>query len=164
MIMVLVISIGFLVPKAAAPQPGFVTKIMHSPRPSPSTGEGTRQRAQRRECTPMTTQTSVLLRNRVDLGQPVAARLSRAGPDEPPEVLVLYLKRPRAKRSELRGCVVGASDTALRLTRSDPKIRETSMFSNAPGRLFPPTSVQRDRRPALRDSAWRVCICESTGR
>src|SRR2546427_12838614 len=38
-----------------APQPEFVTEIMHSPRPSPSTGEGTRQRAQRRECTPMTT-------------------------------------------------------------------------------------------------------------
>jgi len=35
--MVLVISIGFLVPKAAAPPPEFVTKIMHSPRPSPST-------------------------------------------------------------------------------------------------------------------------------
>ena len=52
MIVVLVISIGFLVPKAAAPQPEFVTKIMHSPRPSPSTGEGTRQRARRRECTP----------------------------------------------------------------------------------------------------------------
>jgi hypothetical protein len=32
-----------------APQPEFVTEIMHSPRPSPSTGEGTRQRAQRRE-------------------------------------------------------------------------------------------------------------------
>ena len=55
MIVVLVISIDFLMPKAAAPQPEFVTKIMHSPRSSPSTGEGTRQRAQRRECTPLTT-------------------------------------------------------------------------------------------------------------
>jgi hypothetical protein len=33
MIVVLVISIGFLVPKAAAPQPEFVTKIMHHPDP-----------------------------------------------------------------------------------------------------------------------------------
>ena len=31
MIVVLVISIDFLMPKAAAPQPEFVTKIMHSP-------------------------------------------------------------------------------------------------------------------------------------
>ena len=45
MIVVLVISIGFLVPKAAAPQSEVVTKIMHSGRGSPSTGEGTRQRA-----------------------------------------------------------------------------------------------------------------------
>jgi hypothetical protein len=39
MIVVLVISMGFLVPNAAAPQPEFVTTIMHSPRPSPSTAE-----------------------------------------------------------------------------------------------------------------------------
>src|SRR5260370_17941822 len=47
-----------------APQPEFVTEIMHSPRPSPSTGEGTRQRAQRRECTPMTTRSFTLARLR----------------------------------------------------------------------------------------------------
>jgi hypothetical protein len=62
MIVVLVISIDFLMPKAAAPQPEFVTKIMYSPPTLPEYREGTRQRAQRRECTPMTTQTSVLLR------------------------------------------------------------------------------------------------------
>ena len=45
-----------------APQPEFVTEIMHSPRPSPSTGEGTRQRAQRWECTPMTTRSFTLAR------------------------------------------------------------------------------------------------------
>jgi hypothetical protein len=36
----------------------------HPPRPSPSTGEGTRQRAQRRECTPMTTRSFALARLR----------------------------------------------------------------------------------------------------
>jgi hypothetical protein len=52
MIVVLVISIDFLMPKAAAPQPEFVTKIMHSPPALPEYREGTRQRARRRECTP----------------------------------------------------------------------------------------------------------------
>jgi hypothetical protein len=56
MIVVLVISIDFLMPKAAAPQPEFVTKIMYSPPTLPEYREGTRQRAQRRECTPMTSQ------------------------------------------------------------------------------------------------------------
>jgi uncharacterized membrane protein len=40
------------------------TEIMHSPRPSPSTGEATRQRAQRRGCTPMTTRSFTLARLR----------------------------------------------------------------------------------------------------
>src|SRR6266542_795750 len=47
-----------------APQPEFVTEIMHSPRPSPSTGEGTRQRALRRECTPVTTRSFTVARLR----------------------------------------------------------------------------------------------------
>ena len=44
-----------------APQAEFVTEIMHSPRPSPSTGEGTRQQAQRRECTSIPRDHSLLL-------------------------------------------------------------------------------------------------------